>query len=248
MIRVLDRHFCLAVFTSAKRKTARALVDLLLPKDVRDRLLFVWTQKECHPVVRVPSASDHDRLEQEEDEADGNDGSDTGSFNHRHSSVIYEKHLPKVWKAFPLWSADNTLLIDDSPDKCPYFVANAIHPPPLHGQTEDGRSTVAGNNNAGTILSDEKNQQMQTDFFRRLVEFWSRHPYETISSSTTTTTGPSPFPIAANAESGTSSNTTGPNMNVNEKEEMANEKFYTFLETHAGPQMGWRPSKGATIT
>jgi hypothetical protein len=46
-VRYMDQHFCLAVWTSAKSKTAKALVNQLFPPDIASRLLFIWDQKDC---------------------------------------------------------------------------------------------------------------------------------------------------------------------------------------------------------
>ena len=44
----LHTNFCLAVWTSATRKTARALVRILFPDEVRERLIFVWHRNFCN--------------------------------------------------------------------------------------------------------------------------------------------------------------------------------------------------------
>ena len=44
---LLAPHFVLAVWTSAKSKTATKLLDLLMADTVRSRLLFVWSQSQC---------------------------------------------------------------------------------------------------------------------------------------------------------------------------------------------------------
>lgn len=52
----------------------------------------------------------------------------------KHKGTIFIKSLSKVWDAYPLWDASNTLLMDDSPDKCPeIFLKNTVHPPPITG-------------------------------------------------------------------------------------------------------------------
>ena len=43
----LDANFCLAVWTSAKPKTAKLLLKVLFPEPIRERLLFVWSQNHC---------------------------------------------------------------------------------------------------------------------------------------------------------------------------------------------------------
>lgn len=107
----LDARFTLAVWSSAQKKTVMKLVDLLFPRDIAERLLFVWGQNYC---VNLKSPGNKDRLV---------NGAD----------AIFSKPLCKVWSNFPLWNSRNTILIDDSPDKCVDFKGNTINPPPMKG-------------------------------------------------------------------------------------------------------------------
>jgi hypothetical protein len=179
-LRFLDQHFCIAIWTSAKRRTAKRLVNMLIPDDIRQRLLFIWGQNDCEAgrdrsstsgpcttkTVAV-SANDND------DGVDESDGED--------ETTIFEKRLDKVWKAFPFWSADNTLLIDDTREKCVFAIANAIHPPSIHGQTQESLHRNASNgvsqNQFFTPVSDQENEKQQLEFFQRLVGFWTRQPH-----------------------------------------------------------------------
>ena len=134
---LLSQHFCLAIWTSAKAKTATALLKELVPPQVRDRLLFVWAQQHC--IVRKQDASS------DEEE-------------------VFEKDLERVWEEYPLWNRTNTLLMDDSPEKCEAWATNAVHPPAIHGLCyEDDRS-------------DEFNENSQRVFFGRLAEHWVEYP------------------------------------------------------------------------
>jgi hypothetical protein len=76
--------------------------------------------------------------------------------------TIFEKNLAKVWKESPMWNSHNTILIDDSRDKCQRWHLNAVHPPKLHGrkshELEEG------------IMADEVNEKLQREFFMELVE------------------------------------------------------------------------------
>jgi hypothetical protein len=186
MLLYLDQHFCLAVWTSAKRKTARRLLDLLLPPAISQRLLFVWTQAEC------------DVLDQPE--------------LHKEEEVVFQKFLSKVWRAFPLWNSSNTLLMDDSPAKCPYAVGNAIHPPPIHGQMCSPPKTET-ETPARVWQSDMRNQQFQAVFYQRLVGHWATSPYERSVESTS--------------------------LNIIE-EQVTNLPLRNFLQEHAIGHMGWR--------
>mmetsp|Transcript_7774 Transcript_7774/g.11484 ORF Transcript_7774/g.11484 Transcript_7774/m.11484 type:complete len:352 (+) Transcript_7774:1787-2842(+) len=107
----LDARFTLAVWSSAQRKTAVKLVDLLFPADIAKRLLFVWGQNMCVP-LKQPESEDRTK-------------NDPGE--------IFSKPLCKVWDMFPLWNQWNTLLVDDSPSKCVTFKANTINPPSMKG-------------------------------------------------------------------------------------------------------------------
>jgi NLI interacting factor-like phosphatase len=127
----LDAHFTLAVWTSAKIKTAKLLVSLLIPEEISKKLLFVWAQHHCHV---IPGEAE----------------------------PIFVKNLEKVWGDFPLWNPSNTLLMDDSPDKCP-VVRSAIHPPALHGKVSGDES----------VISDTENESRQMSFFQDLTIFFS---------------------------------------------------------------------------
>jgi len=133
----LDTHFTLAVWTSAKGKTAKQLVSLLIPDKISKKLLFIWAQNQCNI---VPAGVES----------------------------IFVKNLEKAWSSFPLWNASNTLLMDDSPDKCPVS-GSAIHPPALHGK-------ISGDMN---VMSDADNERFQMEFFHRLAVFF-RNQRETL--------------------------------------------------------------------
>ena len=186
-LRFLDKHFCLAIWTSAKRRTAKRLLAMLIPEDIRSRLLFVWGQNYCcqSDQVATSSTSDPDNAAADNGDSD-NDASleEESDDDEDEDGFIYEKRLDKVWKAFPLWSADNTLLVDDSPEKCGFAVASAIHPPPIHGQRNESIHSSSSatpddgtSDNLSLTMSDEDNEKRQLEFFQQLVSFWSRQPY-----------------------------------------------------------------------
>jgi hypothetical protein len=149
MLHYLDRHFCLAVWTSAKAKSAKQLVAALIPPAVAARLLFVWAQHDCDTVVTNNNTST----------GSGGDDSDDDD-----NSSVFKKNLSKVWKEYPAWNASNTLLMDDSPDKCVAWRENAVHPPPLNGLAE---TTQDDSNN------DEINALQQRLFLEQLVQHWN---------------------------------------------------------------------------
>jgi hypothetical protein len=195
MLMYLDRHFCLAVWTSAKRKTARGLLDLLIPPEICKKLLFLWTQAEC------------DVLEQEKPV--------------KEEEVVFQKLLSKVWRAFPLWNSCNTLLMDDSPDKCPYAVGNAIHPPRIHGQLCPPPPLPESSAAIDVWQSDAANQLIQSIFYERLVDHWATSPYERSVESTS--------------------------LNIIE-EQMQNLALRNFLQEHATGHMGWRGGDTTDLT
>ena len=141
----LDQHFCLAIWTSARAKTAYALVKILMPEPVSDRLLFVWSQTQCEASLQTPDSSIP-------------------------SDLVYRKNLNDVWKNFPLWNTCNTLLIDDSPEKCVYYKENSIHPPSLNGRhVPSNRSFI----HPKVQMSDEENVAKQLEFMQKLVQHWT---------------------------------------------------------------------------
>lgn len=76
--------------------------------------------------------------------------------------------LPLIGKEFPLWDVHNTLLMDDSPDKCTNWHENAIHPPSLTGR-------IAKHEAGESVTEDEENQRQQMLFFEGLIDFWKLH-------------------------------------------------------------------------
>lgn len=88
------------------------------------------------------------------------------------------KPLSKVWDAFPLWDDSNTILLDDSPEKCPIqFRENALHPPPIRGTitASMGEDRYSDNMDSYSILDDDEvNQRRQRDFFHLLAKHWEQ--------------------------------------------------------------------------
>lgn len=238
----VDQHFCLAVWTSAKRKTARALVQTLVPPSIAHRLLFVWAQNKCD-CRRSTSASnnngDNSVLAEEEE-------------------CVFEKNLAKVWQEYPLWNAHNTILMDDTPDKCQKWHTNAIHPPPLHGRqahtihyfhktsTEKKKNNNDDDDNDGRkLLSDETNVQAQRIFFQGLVQRLSEQ------SIVTEWTVRGPPATASSSSSGGNYDTTRRNGVTTANGDDNNDKspplfeltsnpiLQDHLRTHAVGHMGW---------
>ena len=158
-LKMLDQSFTLAIWTSATKKTAKELVKALFPKDIRARLLFVWSQDQCENLS----------------------AKEMGLVNSRRS-IIFRKHLCDVWKSYPIWNQENTLLMDDSPEKCPKISrGNGLHPPPLSGLKSSsldwirkGCSMTGSPLNEEFVLSfsDDHNIRKQKEFFHDLVMAW----------------------------------------------------------------------------
>lgn len=192
-LKKLDEHFTLAVWTSATIQTAKRLIKLLVPPQISKRFLFVWAQNRCQKLNPDAAASD----------------------------VVYVKSLEKVWQLFPIWDASNTLLIDDSPEKCPiHFQANALHPPPLNGELVEEVASECGAFENGqvpssavalltqTIALDAANEARQLEFFENLVEHFRN----------------------------------------TDKARKNDTRLITFLETSGRDHMGWRGPKEQPIS
>ena len=138
----LINHFCVAIWTSAKQNTADRILNSLIPNEaVQNKLLFVWTQDKCTKQQTFDDRS-------------------------RKNKVIYQKELTKVWEEFPFWNTSNTLMIDDSPEKCIDAIPNCLHPIPMNGKKDP--------------TYDEAIAQQQMMFVEQLYDFWRTHPLEKI--------------------------------------------------------------------
>ena len=271
---LLHENFALAVWTSATRKTAKLLVNALFPKNIRERLIFVWhrnfcnliekkkkkkssssdldldsgtlssssvSERECVEMVKekvdpiqsspirkrrrrsnkssridklctaVDNDDDDSNSNDEEIEAYDNMSKRTTTNNQRissHRDLIAIKSLSKVWSEFPLWDATNTILLDDSPEKCPIqYRGNALHPPPIRGTIStsvcsdsiNGKKNEIANIDCGNkpasrsdkldtdsyaiIDDDEMNQKTQRTFFTLLAKHFEVPPKEDESTS-----------------------------------------------------------------
>mmetsp|Transcript_4823 Transcript_4823/g.9199 ORF Transcript_4823/g.9199 Transcript_4823/m.9199 type:complete len:405 (+) Transcript_4823:143-1357(+) len=161
----LIEHYNLALWSSAKKATVKKLIDLMFPGRIKERLIFVWGQEKCECLP----------LEVDDTIANG-----------AGPKVIFRKHLSKVWNDFPLWNRSNTLLMDDSPEKCVKYKENSIHPPPIMGLNMDALARhmdslslqVSDDVSSPKIhldvmcYSDEDNQKKQFRFFQDLTATW----------------------------------------------------------------------------
>jgi hypothetical protein len=159
---LLHDNFCLAVWTSATRKTAKLLVKALFPKNIQERLLFVWHRNFCTLVENTTSGTTAAQSNSTNEEEQGEGRKD--------DNVTAMKYLSKVWSAYPLWDSTNTILLDDSPEKCPHeFRGNAIHPLPITGIVT---TSCLMNGFDSIVDDDEVNQKKQRDFFTLLAQHW----------------------------------------------------------------------------
>jgi hypothetical protein len=150
---MLLQHFCLAIWTSAKAKTAKSLLRSLIPPDLTAQFLFVYSQHHCRAVLPPDDEAEEASTVTADStvaEAIRTDG---------YVKPLFVKDLSLVWKEFPLWNANNTLLYDDSPEKCAQWQSNAVHPPSITGTSDDDVS-----------------QQQQLEFIRNLVAHWESEP------------------------------------------------------------------------
>jgi NLI interacting factor-like phosphatase len=179
-LRYLDEHFCLAVWTSAKRTTAKALVQQLFPSDIANRLLFIWDQQHCDATNTNTNGTNGTN----DTNAYGNHKAKKKKKHNDHDDdIVFVKDLAKVWKQYPLWNACNTILMDDSPDKCTQWHLNAVHPPPIHGLRllfKDDNDNETANRvqqqlRHHHLMSDEENERLQQLFFEGLVHYWQNH-------------------------------------------------------------------------
>jgi len=184
-------------------------VKNLVPKGVRSRLLFVWGQDRCQSVsvsswkmglegvAKTTNVGVGGGGQQQPHEEMGTTPQITRANNggdRRQRNVIFRKSLSKVWAAYPLWNEQNTLMMDDSPDKCPEkYSGNTLHPPPISGLYAssiewirkgnllldkglggDGSSNTATTDCEERVRSylDDRNIDRQDAFFRKLVIDW----------------------------------------------------------------------------
>eukprot|EP00985_Skeletonema_marinoi_P013278 scaffold6564_cov179-Skeletonema_marinoi.AAC.13 len=143
--------------TSATRKTAKQLVRLLFPDEIRENLVFIWHRNFCNLV----DSTDKGKPKME------SDSSEETQKKPSHEDLIAIKSLAKVWASYPIWNATNTLLLDDSPEKCPIkYRKNALHPVQISGTT----TNIEG---GAYFDNDEENEKNQRSFFELLANNWS---------------------------------------------------------------------------
>lgn len=151
LLEYLSAFFCLAIWTSAKARTANVLLKTLFPENIANKLLFVWAQHDCQRTS-----------------ANGTSVGDDVPFS---DDVVFVKDIQHVWNKYPLWNTNNTLLVDDSPEKCFAWKENAVHPPPMNGLKAEIKSISM----FSETLLDYDNAKYQRMFFENLVDHWSKN-------------------------------------------------------------------------
>jgi len=167
----LHSSFCIVHVlsgTSATRKTAKQLVRLLFPDEVRENLVFIWHRNFCNLVDSADKGkSDDSNNPKMESDSNNNHESEETQKKPSHEDLIAIKSLAKVWASYPIWNATNTLLLDDSPEKCPIkYRKNALHPVQISGTT----TNIEG---GAYVDNDEENEKNQRSFFELLANNWS---------------------------------------------------------------------------
>jgi hypothetical protein len=191
-LQFIDSRFTLAVWTSAKPKTAKLLVKSLFPTDIAHRLLFIWGQNRCEKRVNTQDAPSLFHSKDDSVPREHEDSTMNPSLSHQQhpKDTIFIKSLAKVWNDFPLWDASNTLLIDDSPEKCPTIhLKNTLHPPPILGFDSNIMENILKNSSWDhaheptlSLITDEVNQERQMSFLEELTRIWIHTPSSSSSS------------------------------------------------------------------
>jgi len=214
-LQYLNEHYTLAVWSSAKKKTVKTLVRMLFPEKIEQQLLFVWGQEKCNCVdgtqVNKDTINPEGDIITPEETIDGVGAPDIDTTSktpvanapdrkQAFKDMIFMKHLSKVWWEFPMWNETNTLLMDDSPEKCCKSKGNSIHPPPILGLdgdvisslvkalnvTDEQDAKLKQDNFDILQFSDVENQANQLQFFHTLTaswKTWSEHESDEFLSS-----------------------------------------------------------------
>lgn len=151
----LSLHFCLAIWTSAKPKSAQLLVKAIIPESVRSKLIFLWAQNQC----QAKSQGDEEDVINNE------------------QAAVFVKSLRRVYNRYPLWNPNNTILMDDSKEKIASQDAeNVLQPIPMNGKQSSAELSQLG------ITDDQDNHRQQMKFLASLVtKLDSRDRHEQLS-------------------------------------------------------------------
>lgn len=247
MLSYLDANFTLAVWTSAKMRTARILIQMLFPPDIANRLLFVWGQDKCDVKTVATNTvkerncdnsgegeeghdneekndSDIDNNVNKNDKVSDNAAATTSSAPSSSTETIFGKSLGKVWAKYPLWDETNTLLVDDSPEKAQRWIGNTLHPPPILGTAADDDTSEKTNHDLANAIG-------QRVFFQKLVEYWQGIQRRHGASGNDDDDDDGRFYSMLALES---------SEHRRQRKKIERQKLYEFLKGHGSCHMGWR--------
>ena len=159
-------YYTLAIWSSAKKKTVKSLTRTLFPEKILRELLFVWGQDKCE-CVDVKNL--HGKgSEYDDDPSTSVNDSDCPVPKAAYKGIIFMKRLSKVWHVYPMWNKSNTLLLDDSPEKCQKFMENCLHPPPILGLDTDVIKIMMKNPTNSSNGGDEQRDNDELKVFNEL--------------------------------------------------------------------------------
>eukprot|EP01040_Poterioochromonas_malhamensis_P007741 gene7741-8359_t len=105
-LQLMSRHYNLALWTSMQKSSSKKVLKELF-HDRNVRLEFTWFQNRCKIIKSFE--------QQEKDE-----------------KPSFFKNLIDVWQEYPVYNTSNTILLDDSEEKCVENDSkNCIHPLPF---------------------------------------------------------------------------------------------------------------------
>jgi len=122
----MNDRFSLALWTSMKKKTAKLFINILLGELPTIALKFIWYQPKC---IIVKNKADH-RITR--GPLDWNDANITTNSVGIDEKPVFLKDLSIVWKEYTYYNDSNTIIVDDSVEKClNNYSYNCIHPKPF---------------------------------------------------------------------------------------------------------------------
>ena len=122
----MNDRFSLAIWTSMKKKTAKLFINIILGELPTITLKFIWYQPKC---IIVKNNADH-RINR--DPLDLDDANNTTTSIWIDEKPVFLKDLSIVWKEYTYYNDSNTIIVDDSVEKClNNYSYNCIHPKPF---------------------------------------------------------------------------------------------------------------------
>jgi len=119
----MNDRFSLAIWTSMKKKTAKQVINIILGELPSITFKFIWYQPKC---IIMRDKADH-RINSDLTEVDTSIRTDIGLDQ----KPMFLKDLSIVWKEYTYYNDSNTIIVDDSVEKCSNNHSyNCIHPKP----------------------------------------------------------------------------------------------------------------------